>query len=220
MNILPNVTAVHVLLPGQSPNRAKINFDNADLHIVNTETSLQGGVWLAIANIWLAARTKYVCYLPPFYGSLPGRFNAQIDFMEHHDLAGCYTDIKLIDPDNNEISLCTFTAFDADMIGTPAIPNESLLINRKKFLDTGGFDTMIAGCYDPVRYITTMTACAGRIMHLNKHLVSLSVDSNGSTLGLQRDLSYRDEDFHDIHKRFRMDKWITRARTHYKSMRW
>lgn len=220
MNILPNVTAVHVIQVDQNLPRPRPESDNADLHIVSSAMSAQGGIWLAIANIWLASRTKFVCYLPPFHGSVPGRFKAQIDFMETHDLAASYTDVILLDEAKNERGLLSYSDFDVEMIGTTSIPTESMLIDRQKFLDVGGFDAVMSGCFDPIRYLTTMTACAGRVMHLPKPLVSLSAEIKSPIVAATKDISYKDIDFHDMHKRFRLDRWISRARSHYRSMRW
>lgn len=219
MNILPNVTAVHIISPEQN-DRINITSGGADVKFVNYFSERNGGIWVDIAQLWLEARTKYVCYVPPHHGSSASRFKEQISFMELHDLAASYCDISITDASNSTVGALTYPDFSLDMVGTSYLPVETMLIDRQKFMEAGGFDYFMAGCFDPVKYIGTMLACSGRIMHLKKELVTISSSVPSVKILAEKEFSFRSQDFHDIQKRFDLDRWVSKARAYYRNMKW
>lgn len=219
MNILPNVTAVHVVSPEQG-FKPKISPDSADVKVISSSSDRNGGIWVDIAQLWLAARTRYVCYVPPYHASVTGRFKEQTAFMELHDLAASYCDIAIVDVESKPCGSVSYPDFTVDMVGTPYMPMETMLIDRNKFLESGGFDYFMAGCFDPVRYIGTMLACSGRIMHLKKELVAIDSSIPSIKIVAEREFSFKSEDFRDMQRRFGMDRWVSKARSYYRSMKW
>jgi len=222
LSLVPYVADATCVYLIDAPANAKISIPvaGADFRAipVNASTS-PGGLWTMIAQQWLGCKTQYICFMPPMFENSPDRFKRQIEFMQRNDLAASFGHTLSKNEKGNDVAWLEYADFHVDMIGSNTVPLESLLIDRRKFLDAGGFDHLLSGSYDPVRYITTMIACAGRVMRLDEYLVEKHPGAQDSMTNA-RLVADMDPDFLDMFKRWRMDKWIARAKQHYKTMRW
>lgn len=213
------VTCVYIVKDGH------IDLDNINEEIEKPEFLPDnhdnfGGLWMGIVNIWLKSKTDYVCYLPYGYSSSEDRFKIQIEeFNKDKDLSACYSDVSYFRKgQKSPYKWEDYCSFESDMIGTDAIPLESILIDRKKFLNAGGFDYALSGSKAPHQYLSTMLACSGRIKHIKGYLVNCNIDKNDPLL--RSDLFWQDEETKGMWERLNIDRFTMRARKFYKEMRW
>lgn len=223
MKPLPKVTCVYIINNEMmNQERFTINTDGSDHVCAYTDMSTDdaGGLWLAIAKKWLASNADYICYMPPFFDNVNGRFRAQIDFMKQNDLAASYGDVAFLNETGNEYSWEQYPEFSAEMIGAPVIPTETLLIDRNKFISVGGFDYMIAGSYNPIAYIMTMCAVAGRIMKLPNRTLVHAKHNASDPMTRERELSWLTTEGQNMWDRLKINKFVMQARKMYRDRRW
>lgn len=217
MKSLPDVCAVYVRdlnIPW-----TQVKADKAQVEVIDKDVSDPGGLWLAVAQKWLASNCTYICLLPPGYDNVTGRFKKQIQFMREKGLAASYSNVAHINEDGTEYRWDNYSPFNVNMIGTNVIPVETLLINRQKLINCGGFDYMLAGSYSPLRYLSTMVSCAGEVDWIDEYLVHASQDAI-DPFSNETMLSWKTEDSSNMFRRLKLDKWVLRAKQSFKSKRW
>jgi len=187
-----------------------------DLQFFQQERGEQpGGRLLTILMLWLESDAKYLCYARPT--SLPeeGRLRNQIEFMQAFDLSACYGEVLAERPTGSKI--VSPQDFSYRMIGLSSIPTESMLIDKEKFMEAGGFDHALSAGYRPEQFIIAFSALGGNLKLLPQILM---VDTDPDNPYLQDTLnSYYVDDKGvgaEMWRRIRFDSFVSRTREFYK----
>jgi len=188
--------------------------------IVPATPSDIGGAFLGMTRAWLQSGADFVGYLTTGSVMALGRLETQVDFMNAQDLVASYTDIDEVTSSGEVLSREVFRDFGPEMIGIECLNTESMLIDRKKFQEAGGFDYLMAGSYRPEVYLVTMAAIAGRISRFPAALHRRVFGRCHRGPGGSSAIEWVSHDAQAFWQRFQLERFVRQAREHYKSQGW
>lgn len=119
-----------------------------------------------ILETWFSSDCQYVGWLSPFNQMEPGRLARQTALLDLKGLSAVYGDTTVYGELGRSSHLLEARDFSPSMIGISSFSTETMLVDKMKFMEAGGFDHVLAACYKPKIYLVTMAALAGRIERL------------------------------------------------------
>ena len=179
-----------------------------------------GGAFYPVMQEWMRKPSDYMGYITTGSRLPVNRLQHQIAYMEFDKLSGCYGDICTISSRGEPTTWEEYPNFKAEMIGVDCIDTRTLILNKKMFLNAGGFDHVMAGSNRPDTYLLTMAALGGKVQRLSKVLLEKFLGEkqwgpNGGDL-----LAWHSVESSDFWHRFEFEKFVRLARDHYRTNGW